>query len=1031
MRFEILGPLQVSGGETAVTANRDRAVLALLLLHARQMVPVDALVDAVWDTEPPATARGQLQTCVSRLRRSLAAVALPGETIVTGPAGYRIMLGPDELDAEVFERLVADARSAAARRCWTEAREAYREALALWRGPALAGIPGAAVRRGAAFLDEQRMLVMEECFDVELRVGRPGDLVAELTELVGRHPLRERLRGQLMLALAGSGRRAEALAVFQAGRRILRGELGIEPGPALRDIHRRLLAEDNGAGAEDNWTGGGNGAGARTGTGPGDGAGPGNVVEVVPVRSLPRAIADFTGRRDIVTRLRKEIEDAGEQAVVYVIDGMPGSGKTTLAVHLATTLGPRYPDAQLFVDLRGHSVRSPLPPATALAALLRQLGVPGERIPADHADRVALWRTELASRRALIVLDNAAGTAQVTPLLPAGPGSLTLVTSRRRLVGLDGVRAQSLTVLEPDEAVELLARIAGPERVRAEPAAAAEVVRRCGYLPLAIRLAGARLAHRSRWRVADLVERLAESDRPVLAEFAVEHRTLADAFALSYAQLPEPVQRTFRLLGLHPGERFDRYAVAALTGLPLLVAREHLDELVDAHLVDELDAGRYRLHGLVREYAVELLAVSGTGAERAEAALALLDFCLYTAVEISQTFEPTRNLRTVIPGQPARPDLVVPAAREGRAWLEAERTNLVPLVSLAIEQGLHRYGWRLARANWRQLYVGGHLDELIQAHTDGLRAAEALGDDAGVATMHNYLASAYFRRGEFQRSADSLRVVIEIWQRLGDVAGQSMATVNLGLPLIMLGRTREAVQHLELGLVLARQTEDWHSLPNALTNLGAGYLLLGRYPEALRVLRSRLFLARQHGRIGLVADSLGAIGAVYGRRGDHDRAVRRMRVALRILRTLDNPFAEADLLNELGAVERARGRPAEAVRRHRAALVAMRDAGDRGGECAARNLLGRALRDLGEVAAALALHQQALQTATRIQFRYEQARALDGIAACLRPTDPDAARSYWTRALALLVQVESPDQHEVLARLQDLDDSLGASRGNG
>lgn len=1000
MRFGILGPLQVGGGEAAITAGRDRAVLAVLLLHARRVVPVDELVDAVWEADPPATARGQLQTCVSRLRRSLAAAGVPAETIVTGPAGYRVEPGPDGLDAQIFDRLVAEARAAAAEQRWAEAREGYRAALALWRGPALAGITGTQIRRGAAFLDEQRMLAMEESFEVELRLGRAADLVAELTDLVQRYPLRERLRGQLMLALADSGRRADALAVFRDGRDILTGELGIEPGPALREIHRRVLAGDGGATA-----------------------GPDRipVTPRPPVRCLPRAIEDFTGRNETIARLIKEIEDASPNfSAVYVIDGMPGSGKTALAIHLATTLGARYPDAHLFVDLHGHSVRSPLPPAAAIAALLRQLGVPGERIPADVADRIALWRTELASRRALLVLDNAAGTAQVSPLLPAGPGCLTIVTSRRRLLGLDGIRSQSLTVLEPDEAVDLLARIAGPERVRAEPAAAAEVVRRCGYLPLAIRLAAARLAHRARWRVADLAQRLGDADRPALAEFAVEHRTLADAFALSYAQLPPPAQRIFRLLGLHPGGQFDRYAVAALSETSPLAAQEQLDELVDAHLIDELDAGRYRFHDLVRQYAAELVTVVDPEPERRRALCELLDFYLHVTASISRDIEPSTNLRIAIARQPSRPDLVNAAAAQGRGWLELERPNLVALVHRAVEQGLHQYGWQLARAGWRHFYLGGHLDELIQTHTDGLRAAEALGDEAAIATMHNYLASAYYRLGQFQRSVDSLLAVARLRERLGDVGGQAVAYVNLGLPEMMLGRSAEAVRHFELALSLLRRADDGQVMPNLLGNLGSIYMKLGRYPEALRMQRTRLFLLRQGGEVTHLANALGNLGAVYGRLQAHDAALRRLRLALRLLRAAGNRLAEGEVLNEIGMVERARGRPAVAADRHREALDAMRDAADRAGECTARNRLGQALLDLGRTDEALEAHRQALLAATRIQYLYEQARALDGIAACLRSTDPAGARSYWTRALALYAQIGSPEQHDVRARLAGL-----------
>lgn len=469
MRFGILGPLRVGGGEATVTAGRDRTVLAVLLLRAGRVVPVEELIDAVWEERPPATARTQLQICVSRLRQRLAVLGLPPGIIVRDPVGYGIRVEPDDLDAEVFAREVEAARAEVAAGRHPEARRRYRSALALWRGPALSGMTSRSVRRRAQALDEQRLTALEECVDVELRLHRAADLIGELTESVERNPLRERLRGQLMLALSGVGRQADALAVYREGRRLYAEELGIEPGAALQELHQRVLAGDLAVG----------GAESRP---------------MAPVRALPRAIADFTGRQQTVARLVKEVEEDG--ARIQLIDGMAGSGKTTLAVHLATALGDRYPDAHLFVDLHGHSDRQPVSPAAALAGLLHQLGVPGDRIPADVDGRAALWRSELSGRQAVVVLDNASSAAQVAPLLPNGRHCLTLITSRGRLTGLDGGRPSSLSVLAPEEAVELLARVVGADRVAGEPDAAAEVARRCGYLPLAIRLAGARLAHR-------------------------------------------------------------------------------------------------------------------------------------------------------------------------------------------------------------------------------------------------------------------------------------------------------------------------------------------------------------------------------------------------------------------------------------------------------------------------------------------------------------------------------------------------------
>ncbi|QLQ38252.1 AfsR/SARP family transcriptional regulator [Micromonospora robiginosa] len=992
MRFGILGPLRVGGGEATVTAGRDRAVLALLLLRAGRVVPFEELVDAVWEERPPATARAQLQICVSRLRHRFVVLGLPAETIVTDPAGYGIRVEPGDLDAEVFARTVETARAQVVAGQVDAACRHYRSALALWRGPALAGIPTRSVRRRAQTLDEQRLAVLEECVDVELRLRRAAGLIDELTEAVERNPLRERLRGQLMLALSAVGRQADALAVYREGRRIYADELGIEPGTPLQELHQRVLAGDLALGGSES---------RATG----------------PVRALPRAISDFTGRQQTVARLVKEIEEDGVR--VQLVDGMAGSGKTTLAVQVATALADRFPDAQLFVDLHGHSERTPLTTEGAAATLLRQLGVPAERVPVDPADRLAMWRSELADRRAVVVLDNAADAGQVAPLLPNGPDCLVLITSRRRLVGLDEGRPLSLPVLDLDEAVELLARVVGVERVTAEPAAAEEVARRCGFLPLALRLAGARLAHRPRWRVADLAERLSTAADP-LAELAAGERSVARTFALSYEQVTPPAQRVFRLLGLHPGARADNRVAAVLADLPLADAQDALDELIDAHLLDEVEPGRYGRHDLIREYARTLGAERETADERRAALARLLDHHLQVAATIAVSLELAVPRDLFALPDPVRPDLVAATVGLGRTWIEENRPTLAALVRLAEAEGFLPQSWQLARAGWAVNFDGGHLDDLIETHRVGLRAAERLGDDKAVATMHNYLASANYRRARFAEAIRQMEVAVGIYRRLGLTGELRGAVANLGTAYAVGLQFRRAIETMEASRAFFRESDGPAPLANLLNNLSLTLLWSGRTDEAVRVCRHHLGIAREIGDLRQIGNAVGHLAMARHRRGDRGPARRLLLAGLTVKRRTGNRFGEGELLNELGMMEREEGRPDLAAALHRQALVAINDAGDLVGQCASRNLLARAIFDQGDEASAFDLHRRVLGDATRLDARYEQARALDGMARCLRWTDPEQARRYAGRALALFAQIGAPDRHAVEGLLAEL-----------
>jgi tetratricopeptide (TPR) repeat protein len=713
--------------------------------------------------------------------------------------------------------------------------------------------------------------------------------------------------------------------------------------------------------------------------------------------------------------------EAANQADLYaplvlVIDGMPGVGKTSLVVRAAHELAPHYPDGQLFIDLHGHSEHRPAEPAQALDAMLRQLGVPAARIPTDLDERIVMWRSELVDRRVLLVLDNAATAAQVAPLLPPSPGCLALVTSRR-LLDLDGARPRSLDLLDPSEAVALLERVAG-ERVRAEPDAAAEVAKRCGYLPLALRLAAARLGHRSHWRVRDLADRLADSRAP-LTELATGDRTVADAFGLSYAQLSPAAQRMFRLLGLHPGDSFDAYAAAALANVALGDAGSLLDELVDTHLVHENDANRYRLHDLLRAYAAGLVHAVEPENDRRAAIEHLLDYYFHGAATASRGIETAANRRSFSPGEPQRPDLIE-CNRWSTGWLSSERTNLLAVVRCASENGYEQYAWQIARATWRFLYTRGHMDDLVEAHRHGLDAAERLGDGDAAAVTRNYLASAYVRIGRCEEAARLVRKVILHRQAARDRFGEAIAWRNLAAVYLESSNYTKARDACGQALGVARKSPDPYLDATLLLFLGDLHRVLGQHNTALAFARRALVPARMANAPNIRAMLLANIGHSRSLLGQPEVALRLLFAALRAKRKLGYRYDEGETLTNIAIAHRLMGRSSEAVSCHRQALTVMREVGSRAGECDAYNELGVTLRKAGDTVGALEVHQRALDGAIKIRHKHNEARALDGIAGCLRDTDPELARRHWLRALQLYRELDVPERHEVERHLAEL-----------
>nr|WNW39229.1 BTAD domain-containing putative transcriptional regulator [Streptomyces sp. Li-HN-5-13] len=594
MEFLVLGALEAreSGVPVDVRGMRQQRLLALLLLNVGRVVPMDFLVDELWE-DPPTSARPQVHNAIRDLRRVLAA----GEhRLVTADVGYRLAAPEDAVDANRFARKVREARTAERDGRFAEAIRLLQSAVDLWRGEAFAGIHCPAVTSAAVKLNEQRIAAVEDLMALRLKVGETSSLVGELTALLAEYPLRDSLRRSLMTALCRSGRQADALAVYDEGRRFLATELGLEPSPGLRALHAEILADGPGV----------HGAAAAPSEPPAPR--PARVQEP-PGRPncLPHDLADFTGRTAESALL---LEAVGRRApgapLMLAVDGMGGVGKTTLAVRIAHQLTGQFPDGQFFAALDGFDEsRPPVPPIQALAALLRADGLRPEEVPASLEERSALWRARLAGRRCLLVLDDAADSAQVRPLLPGAGETLVLVTGRRKLSALDGSVALPLDVLPPSDAVELLARVAGRARVAREPARAAEAVALCGHLPLAVRIAATRLRDRPAWTVADLVARLADPARRARC-LRTADRDLMVLLRASYQYLDRAQQRFSRLMSRQAAGSFDLQRAAALTGLSPDEAEGFLDVLLEHNLLRQDPSALFSFHSLLRDCASAL-----------------------------------------------------------------------------------------------------------------------------------------------------------------------------------------------------------------------------------------------------------------------------------------------------------------------------------------------------------------------------------------------------------------------------------------
>lgn len=944
MLVQVLGPVRAwrAGQEIDLGPPGRRAVLGFLALARGKVLRRTELVDVLWGNQPPPSATNVIQTHVKHLRRALdpdrhAYARSPN--IPTVGDGYALRLSPDQVDVERFHDLVLHAEEAIHRGRQDQVVATLGEALRLWQGPPLADLPAFSGHPTVLALTGARRYAVVAYANAMIETGCAADALPVVIEEAMAAPLDEIVAAVLVRLYAADGQRAKAFDVFDRTRRMLAAELGVDPGPDLAAAHMMLLREPPRA------------APARA----------------VPAE-LPADVAGFTGRTAELAALDWSPPSGGAPLAICVLSGTAGVGKTALAIHWAHRVRSRFPDGQLYLDLRGYDPNQPMPVAEALARLLETLGLAGGDIPATEEARAARYRTEIADRRMLVLLDNASSVEQVRNLLPGTPSCFVVVTSRDSLAGLvvlHGARRVELEPLPSNDAITLLHKLIGT-RVETDPRAAGELVEQCARLPLALRVAAELAAGRSATPLAELAGELRDRQRRLrLLDAGGDVRAAVRVvFSWSYRNLPNSAARLFRALGWHPGEDLDVPATAALGALDLDETERLLAQLVRAHLVVRNSHGRYGMHDLLRAYAVELSAAEDADADRAAGLTRLFDHYLATAEAATKVLYPDENSH--------RPDGSV------LAWLDAERRNLVAVCAHAAGHGLGAYAVRLANTLYHYL-EGGHYADALVVHECGLRAARESGDRSGEAHALTNLGAVHRLLGEYEPATDRLRQALEAHRQTGDRRGEARTLSNLGIVEDRLGQLEPAASHLGEALAQYRALADRHGVASVLTNLGGLELRPHHYGQAATYLSEAAALFRSLGnRVG-EASALTNLGDAETHSGDYRSAKEHLDQALTLFRDMEHRYGQAIALSNLGTVHSRLGQHDLAVAQLREALALVRETGHRYGEASTLNGLGEALHAAG-LPGARAQHAAALRIATETGDRDEQDRANAGIA---------------------------------------------------
>ncbi len=1000
VRIHILGRVSAWRADVPIALGPSgrRAVLGLVALAGGRPLSRGELIDSLWGDRPPPSAANVIQTHVARLRRLLEPGRPSHARSALLPAvgdGYALQVPAESIDLLRFRRLVAAATDPGQQADVRRAAGLLDEALRLWPDRPLADLPALANHPKVVALVEERRTALARYGDAMIAAGSATAALPVLEAAATAAPLDEPVLAQLLRAYHAAGRRARAVELYGQARRRLADELGMAPGPQLAAAHAALLAEDPPVPPT-----------VHSGRRPAP-AGP---------AQLPADVPDFVGRTAELAELSR-LSAAGAPLVVA---GTAGVGKTALALRWARQARDRFPDGQLYVNLRGYDPAQPMPVGDALAGFLRALGVPGADLPADDEERAAAYRSLLDGRRVLVFLDNAGSVEQVRLLLPGTPTCQVLVTSRDSLAGLvavHGARRLQLDQLPPPDATELLRALIG-DRVDADPDAAGTLAGQCARLPLALRIAAELAAARPDRPLAELAAELADQRRRLdLLDAAGDPRAAVRAvFSWSYRYLPAAAARTFRLLGLHPSPDYDVPAAAALTGAPAGATRHTLDLLARAHLVGPAGPDRYGMHDLLRAYALELTDRTDAEADRHAARTRLFDHYLAGATEAMSTLHPADRDRA--PRRPA----AAPASDErdrARAWLDADQATLVAVIGYAAAQGWPEQASRLAATLFRYFDLSADLDTGLAIHTQALQAARSTSDRADVARAMTDLGVVHARQGRLDAAATHFRQALAAFREAGDRTGEARTLLNLGNVSLLTGHLADAAASQLQAIELYQQGGNPVGEARARNSLGAVYCRQGSYPLAADQHRQALLLHRRAGDRDGEGYGRNGLGEAHTGQGDYPRAAEQHRQALALFQQTGNRDGEACSLTNLGDVSLHQGQPEPAAERHRQALALFEQTGNAGGEARAHNGVGAALHAAGQPGQARAHFGAAFALADRIGNHDQLARAALGLALlCEADGDTEQAAAYRAQAATRPADLDRPGAAELRERAE-------------
>ncbi|WP_343233676.1 BTAD domain-containing putative transcriptional regulator [Streptomonospora sp. PA3] len=1014
MNFGVLGPISAwsnDGEPVSVGGPRQRCVLGTLLVELGKEVTVDRLIEYLWDDDPPRTARSVIQVQISHLRRSFP------DVIKTTAGGYLAAIEADKVDLHRFRGLVARAKTAE-----DPAEEAvlWDEALACWRGQPFSGTGsehlGNAVVRP---LLEERWNAWTSWVQCAFALHRYTEIITRVTPLVREDPLRERLQYFLIAALYRSGQRASALAAFQECREYLAEELGVDPSPEVMELHGQILRDtESNAGRI---IGAAGSAAAEESAAAAPGIQDQRPRDFIARNDLPRDIPDFTGReKDLERLLALGTRDEG-RAEIAVITGLGGAGKTTLAVHGAHRLADRFPDGLLFIDLYGYTVeQEPVTPASALGSLLRAIGVQPDAVPDSVEERAALWRASLAGRRVLIVLDNVANFAQISPLLAAAPGSFTLVTSRQDLPGLSGAHYISLGKLSEDSALRLFATVLGPDRVEQEPATAREVVRLCGGLPLALRIVAGRMLSRPRWTFEHVKQRLSEHHR-MFRELRIEGHSVEAVFELSYQSLNEEQRRAFLILGVMIGGTVDLHGAAALLDCDPPEADDLLQELVSVCLFEEPSVDLYRFHDLLGSYAREKAGTDLAAGEAEAARRRLADHYLDMANRAADMMGPRGHHYEIDRRSSSRYETTLADHAQATAWFERHQDNLASAVDFYAGVGLDEQAWQLADSLWRHYANHGQTELMMSTQEKALAASRANGNVRGSAATLIGLGIAHCLAGRFAHSLELLNEARDLLETIDDERGQARVYSSLSMVYDRTGRYHDALSCAWKVFEYAVASGDRSLEGVQRANLGAMYQVLGDYEKALEFCESALKIKSEDGQYETSAQVLRVLGEVNAQQGNADQASFYLSEALKLAQLIGSQRDEIYIRNSMAVALRRSGDLEAAIESHKAALQLGEDVGQHSADAEILSDLGVAYAEHGDWPQAQRIQEQALELARSRDERHTEGRALMRLGLLPCEALPDDQRvTYLASAARLFADLGAPEAQEAQAELERL-----------